>query len=253
MPLPLLRSFAPLGDFLQFCGSAFKAATTRRLSARGFIRQMDRVGVESLSVINLCAFFISLVLVIQMVNMLSRFGAKTEVSSLIGVSFVREIGPVFAAIMFTGRIGTGMAAELASMLATEQIDALRVMGANPMSLLVVPRVLASVVMLPALTAVANLVGIFSGYLGAMFTVGISPGEFARKALEKLDRVDITASIVKPLCFGLLIGLVATYMGLRSEGTTESVGKATTRTMVVGVLGILGADFVLTKIFLGLAQ
>ncbi len=251
--MPFLSSFARLGDFFQFCGSTFRAAVTRRLSGRGFIRQMDRVGVESLTVINLCSFFISLVLVVQIAAILSRFGAKTEVSSVIGVSFVREIGPVFAAIMFTGRIGTGMAAELASMLATEQIDALRVMGANPMSLLVVPRVLASVVMLPALTAVANLVGIFSGYLGAMFTVGMGPAEFTHKALEKLDRLDITASLVKPLCFGLLIGLVATYMGMRSEGTTEAVGKATTRTMVVGVLGILAIDFVLTKIFLGLSQ
>ena len=242
----------PLGDFFLFGGSVLRAIATRRFSFKMLLRQMDRVGVESLMVINICSFFISLVLVIQIAAMLARFGAKTEVSSVIGVSFIREIGPVFAAIMFTGRIGTGIAAELASMLVTEQIDALRVMGANPMALLVAPRVLATLVMLPLLTAIACLVGIFSGYLGALLTMDILPAEFARKAMEKLAMIDVVACFTKAVFFGLFVGLISTYMGMRSERTTEAVGQATTKTMVAGVLGILVVDFILTKLFLGLS-
>jgi len=171
------------------------------------------------------------------------------VSSIIGVSFIREIGPVFAAIMYTGRIGTGIAAELGSMVTTEQVDALRVMGVDPMRRLVAPRVLASVVMLPALTAVSCLVGVFAGYVAAAGAVGMLPRQFLEKAMEKLGPIDIASSLVKAVAFGLLIGLVATYMGMRSERSTEAVGVATTRTMVAGVLGILVVDFILTKVFL----
>ena len=247
----LEKIFVPLGQFCYFSGEVGRAIFSRQFARRTLLRQLDRVGVESLTVINLCAFFISLVLVIQIAALLAKFGARQEVGSVIGLSFVREIGPVFTAIMFTGRIGTGVTAELASMLATEQLEALRVMGSNPMTVLVAPRVLAMLIMLPALTAIANVVGIFSGYLGALIAEPMSPLVFARKAVEKLVFLDVVASLSKALIFGLIIGLIATYSGIRSEGTTEAVGKATTRTMVAGVLAVLFADFILTKLFLGL--
>lgn len=247
----LLRPFNALGDFGRFAAGVQTTIIRGRVPLRSVLRQMDRVGVESLTVVNLCAFFISLVLVVQTVSLLSRFGAQSEISSVIGLSFVREIGPVFAAIMYTGRIGTGIAAELGSMQATEQIDALRVMGSDPMARLVAPRVLASVVMLPALTAVADLVGLFSGFLGALFTIEMAPSMFLQKALSQLTKLDIVSGVVKAVTFGLLIGLISTYMGLRSERSTEAVGAATTRTMVAGVLGILFVDFVLTKLFLAM--
>jgi phospholipid/cholesterol/gamma-HCH transport system permease protein len=238
-----------VGDFGLFAVGVFRMVLTGRFSHRSFLRQMDRVGVQSLTVVNLCAFFIGMVLVVQIVALLARFGAKTQVSSLIGLSFIREIGPVFAAIMFTGRIGTGIAAELGSMVTTEQVDALRVMGVDPMRRLVAPRVLASVVMLPALTAVADIVGIFAGYLAAAGSVDMLPRQFLDKAMEKLGPIDVVSSMTKAVAFGLLIGLVSTYMGMRSERSTEAVGVASTRTMVTSVLGILVVDFLLTKIFL----
>jgi phospholipid/cholesterol/gamma-HCH transport system permease protein len=246
------RALITLGDFGLFAGDVFKAVLSRRFSLRSFLRQMDRVGVESLTVVNLCSFFIGMVLVVQIVHLLVRFGAKAEVSSVIGLSFVREIGPVFAAIMFTGRIGTGIAAELGSMQATEQVDALRVMGVDPMARLVAPRVLASVAMLPALTAIATLVGMWAGWLAAFFTIQLGPVQFLNKALARLEPLDITSSMVKAVSFGLIVGLIATYMGMRSQRNTEAVGTATTRTMVAGVLAILMVDFVLTKLFLGLS-
>jgi phospholipid/cholesterol/gamma-HCH transport system permease protein len=248
-----LRPLTALGDFWLFTRGVFRAIVLKRFPLAAFLRQMDRVGVESLTVVNLCSFFIGMVLVAQIAALLARFGAKTEVSSIIGLSFVREIGPVFAAIMFTGRIGTGIAAELGSMQATEQIYALRVMGADPVARLVAPRVLASLVMLPVLTAIADLVGIFSGYLAAIFSVQVGPAQFLNKALGKLVALDVVSSMVKALCFGIIIGLIATYMGLKAERSTEAVGAATTRTMVGGVLGILFVDFILTKLFLGLSS
>jgi len=246
-----LRPLHALGDFGIFAGDVLRVIFSGRFSLRSFVRQMDRVGVESLTVVNLCSFFIGMVLVVQIAALLTRFGAQTEVSSVIGLSFVREIGPVFAAIMFTGRIGTGIAAELGSMLATEQIDALRVMGADPLRRLVAPRVLSAVVMLPVLTAIANLVGLFSGFLAATITLGVGPEQFVYKALQKLQVLDVASSLTKALCFGLTIGLLSTYLGMRAERSTEAVAMATTRTMVSGVLAILFLDFVLTKLFLAL--
>src|SRR5262245_61962913 len=151
----LVQPFSALGEFGLFVGSVARAVVLRRFPLRALLRQMERVGVESLTVVNLCAFFIGMVLVAQISALLAKFGAKTEAGSIIGLSFVREIGPVFAAIMFTGRVGTGVAAELGSMQATEQIDALRVMGADPVERLIVPRVLAATIMLPALTVIAD--------------------------------------------------------------------------------------------------
>ena len=143
--------------------------------------------------------------------------------------------------------------ELGSMQASEQIGALRVMGSDPIARLVAPRVLASVVMLPAMTMVANLVGIFSGYVGAFFSLDMGPKAFLDKAMGSLEVMDIACSLTKALFFGLLIALIATYMGLRADRSTEAVGRATTRTMVAGVLGILLADFVLTKVFLPFSE
>ncbi len=246
------RVLATVGDFGFFSAGTFRSIALGRFSWRSLIRQMERVGIESLAVVNLCAFFIGMVLVIQIAAMLGRFGAQTEVSAIIGVSFVREIGPVFAAIMYAGRIGTGITAELGSMVVTEQVDALRVMGADPTERLVVPRVLASVLMVPALTAVADLVGIFSGYIATWYSIDLRPYEYLQKAIGQLTRLDLVSSMVKATFFGLTISLVATYMGMRVERSTESVGAATTRTMVAGVLGILVVDFLITKVFLGLS-
>ncbi len=246
------RMLATVGDFGFFSAGVFRSLARGGVSWRVLIRQMERVGIESLAVVNLCAFFIGMVLVIQIAAMLSRFGAQTEVSAIIGVSFVREIGPVFAAIMYAGRIGTGIAAELGSMVVTEQVDALRVMGADPADRLVAPRVVASVLMVPALTAVADLVGIFSGYLATWYSVDFGPYEYLQKAMGQLTRLDLLSSLVKATFFGLTISLVATYMGMRVERSTESVGAATTRTMVVGVLGVLVVDFLITKVFLALS-
>ena len=243
--------FGSMGRFSLFAGSVARVVARRKLPLRSLLQQMERTGIESLTVVNLCAFFIGIVLVAQIASMLARFGAKTEVSTVIGLAFVREIGPVFAAIMFTGRIGTGIAAELSSMMATEQIDALRLMGVDPIARLVAPRVVASVIMLPALTVVADMVGLFSGMVAGLASGDFSPAQFMQKAIESLRILDVVASVSKAAAFGLLVGLTACWIGMGSDRSSASVGVASTRTMVAGVLGILISDFLLTTLFIRL--
>ena len=243
--------FETLGDF-----SRYSLGIVRRIFGPNYLfsaltRQMHRIGVESLTVVNLCAFFIGLVLVIQTTALLARFDAKTEVSTILSASFIREIGPVFAAIMFAGRIGTGIAAEIGSMVVTEQIDAYRAFGADPLARLGAPRVLATALLLPALPIIACVVGVFSGFLVVVFQLGVSKENFVAKAVAALGTIDLVACVVKAGVFGLMIGLIATYTGFRTSRETEAVGLATTATMVRCVLTILFTDLFLTKLFLNL--
>lgn len=245
-----MRSFfCGLGDFVFFSLSVVRKAFGGRYSFRSCVEQMHRIGVESLSVVNLCTLFIGLVLVLQTAAQLTRFGAKAEVSSIVWSSFILEIGPVFAAIMFAGRSGTGIAAEIGSMVVTEQIDAYVVFGSDPTAKLAVPRVLATAVMLPALTVVASVVGIFGGLLLAKFHLGVDGSMYLKKGIEAVTRLDIVACLAKGFSFGLLVGLLATWFGFRTERTADAVGAAATKTMVAGVLAILIVDLALTRTFL----
>jgi phospholipid/cholesterol/gamma-HCH transport system permease protein len=245
-----MRSFfSALGKFSLYAAHVFRRIFSKEYSARSVTYQMHRIGVESLTVVNLCAFFIGLVLVVQTESMLKRFGAQAEVGKVVTASFVREIGPVFAAIMFAGRIGTGIAAEIGSMVVTEQIDAYRVFGADPYARLGLPRVLASTLMLPALTVIANVVGIFAGYLLVVVQIGEPGTLYLRSAVSVLTQMDVATCLVKGLVFGLGIGLIATHVGFATARATEAVGTAATKTMVQAVLTILIADLAITKAFL----
>ncbi len=241
--------FRQLGDFSLFSVDVIRKIFGGHYSIRTCVDQMHRIGVESLSVVNLCTLFIGLVLVLQTAAQLTRFGAKTEVSSIVWASFILEIGPVFAAIMFAGRSGTGIAAEIGSMVVTEQIDAYVVFGADPVARLAVPRVLATALMLPALTVLASVVGIFGGMLLAKFHLGVDTATYLQKGVEAVTRVDVLACLTKALSFGLLVGLISTWFGFRTERTADAVGAAATKTMVAGVLAILVVDLALTRTFL----
>jgi len=238
-----------VGDFGIFSGGVFKRIAVRKTFSGELLRQMYRVGVNSLSVVDLCAFFIGLVLVLQTSSLLARFGAEGQVATIVGAAFVREIGPVFAAIMFAGRVGTGVAAEISSMVVTEQVDAYRAFGIDPISKLALPRVFATALMLPALTAISCLVGISGGFLLAYAESGVPAPIYIAKCLDALTPIDIVASLTKGAVFGLLIGLISTYCGFNTARTTEGVGESTTRSMVSSVLIVLVADLILTKFFM----
>jgi phospholipid/cholesterol/gamma-HCH transport system permease protein len=243
------RFFCDLGAFCLFALEVLRKIFTRRYTIASCTEQMYRIGVESISVVNLCSFFIGLVLVIQTAAQLARFGAKTEVSAVVFASFVREIGPVFAAIMFAGRSGTSIAAEIGSMVVTEQIDAYTVFGADPVAKLAVPRVLATTLMLPALTAIACVVGIASGFFLAIVHLDLEGSRYLKNGFEVITTTDVVSCVAKGVLFGLLIGLIATSRGFRTARATEAVGASTTMTMVQCVLAILVLDLILAQFFL----
>ncbi|MEM7230798.1 MAG: ABC transporter permease [Planctomycetota bacterium] len=244
------HAFESLGEFVLYsCRVLSRAMSGRGGSTRSLVEQMHRVGVESLVVVILCAFSIGLVMVLQSAHLLARYGAKAQVATLMSAAFVREIGPVFTAIMFSGRVGTGIAAEIGSMVVTEQVDAYRSFGTDPIGHLAAPRVLASFIMLPALTVVADVVGIFSGFLMGLVQIDVPGHIYIDNSLSALRGLDVISSVTKGAVFGLVVGLVATFIGLRTRRATEAVGESTTRTMVVCVLAVLLVDVLLTKIFL----
>lgn len=243
--------FSTIGNFSRYTAKIVPRIFSRKYDFDSLVAQMHRIGVESLTVVNLCSFCIGLVIVVQTMALLARFGAKPQVSTILSVSFVREIGPVFAAIMFAGRIGTGITAEIGSMVVTEQIDAYRVFGSDPLGRLAAPRVLATALMLPALTAIACVVGIFSGFLVVVFEEEIARASFTQTTFEALTVLDIVACMTKAGVFGFTIGLIATYTGFQTPRATEAVGVSTTQAMVRCVLTILVADLFLTQLFLTL--
>ena len=245
----LRGAFAELGDFALFSRSLFPRLFGASARSREGVRQAQRLGVDSLTVVNLCCFFIGLVLVLQTAAVLAKFGAKSQVSAMLSVAFVREIGPVFAAIMFAGRVGTGISAEIGSMVVTEQIDAYRAFGADPLSLLAAPRLLACTIMLPALTAIGCVLGIVSGCLVGVLEGSMTTRMFIDDVLGSLVPLDIVTCLVKATLFGAIIGAVALFTGFRVPRATEAVGQATTQTMVRCVIAILVVDLVLTKFFL----
>ena len=214
-----------------------------------WIHHCHRAGVESLSVVNLCCFFIGLVLALQTAVALARYGAEEQVTALVCVSFVRELGPVFAAVMFAGRVGTSISAELASMRASDQVDAWRAFGADPVARLVAPRVWATIAMLPVLTVVGCGVGVTSGYLVGLSEGMASPRLFAAQVADALSPLDLGVCVIKSIVFGGVIGAIAAERGLGGPGGSAGVGRAATDTMVRSVIAILALDVFLTKALL----
>ena len=216
---------------------------------REIMAQMDALGVGSLSIVILTGTFTGMVLALQSAASLDAFGARPYVGRLVSISMVRELGPVLTALMVTGRVGSGMAAELGSMVVTQQIDSLRVLGSDPVRKLVAPRLLAGMVMVPLLTVVSDAVGIFGGSLISVSTLKLSWEFYWRSVSSALVMNDFAMGLTKPVVFGFILTSVGCFMGLRTRGGTQGVGEATTRSVVVASVMILSSDFFMTKILL----
>lgn len=225
---------------------------------RDVIVQMDRIGVGSLPIVLLTGFFTGMVLALQSAVELNKFGADVYVGNLVGASMIRELGPVLCALMVAGRAASGIAAELGSMRVTEQIDALQTFGTDPIKKLVTPRVIASLVMLPILTMLADIVGILGGMIIAVFRIGIPvnaylQGVFNTAALSGfvfgVFPKDFVSGLFKPFVFGGIIALTACYYGLNTKGGTEGVGLAATRAVVTCSVLILACDYFITQLLL----
>jgi phospholipid/cholesterol/gamma-HCH transport system permease protein len=210
-------------------------------------RQMEFIGVKSLGIVIITGGFTGMVLALQTYYGFRRFSSEGLVGVTVALSVTRELGPVLTALMVTGRAGSAMAAELGSMRVTEQIDALTVMALSPVKYLVVPRVLASVLMVPVLTVIADFIGVLGGYFVGVKLLGINEGVFINKMVRYVDLDDIYNGLVKAAVFGLILSLVSCYKGFYTKGGAEGVGKATTEAVVVSSVTILICDYVLTSL------
>jgi phospholipid/cholesterol/gamma-HCH transport system permease protein len=219
---------------------------------RETIIQMDRIGVGSLFIVVLTGIFTGMVLALQGAVQLEPYGATIYVSRLISTSVVRELGPVLAALMIAGRVGTGIASELASMTVTEQIDALRAEGTDPVHKLATSRLVACLLMIPLLTIIADGVAMFGGWLVARLYLGIDSYFYWTWAFEALRQRDLVMGLVKPAMFGFLIAMVGCYSGFSTKGGTVGVGLSTTQSMVSSSILILASDFFITKIFMAVS-
>jgi len=237
---------------------ALRFIVARPFYGQDVIQQMDAIGVQSLGIVVLTGFFTGMVLALQSAVQMRRFGATTYVGSLVTASMIRELGPVLAGLMVAGRVGSGIAAQLGSMKVTQQIDALNVMGTDPIKKLVTPRLIAALLMLPALTVVNDVAGIFGGALIAKVYVQlpfslywgtvwdqIAAGGFIFGIIPN----DFIHGLFKPFVFGGIISLTACHFGLSTTGGTEGVGISTTRTVVTSSILILVVDYFITQTLL----
>jgi phospholipid/cholesterol/gamma-HCH transport system permease protein len=215
--------------------------------------QMDQIGVGSMPIVLLTGFFIGAVMVLQTASQFVRFGQTSLTGDAVSLALVRELGPTLTSLLVAGRCASGIASELGSMLVTEQVDAMRAMGTDPSRKLVTPRVVATILVLPLLTAFSDFIGLVGGCVAAVFSLRLGVVQFWTRALDALDFADIMQGMVKPLIFGFILSTVACYQGLTVKGGTQGVGRSTTQAVVVSSVMIIIADTFLTKLMLYLSD
>lgn len=225
---------------------------TRPIYFREILLQMDRMGIGSLTIIILTGFFTGAVMAIQSEGALRRYGAVSMTGQLVSLTVIRELGPVLSALMLAGRVGAGIASELGSMVVSEQISAMRSLGTDPTRRLVTPRMMALVLMLPLLTIVCDSVGMFGGWLIAKYKLLISSSQYWADALDAIQFSDLVGTFVKPVVFGFIVSMTGCYVGLRTSGGTEGVGRSTTQAVVSSSVLVLAADFFLNNMLIYLA-
>ncbi|MBM3568429.1 MAG: ABC transporter permease [Alphaproteobacteria bacterium] len=256
-----MNPLAPIGrvilTFLQAVGaiSGFAFQAIRHLVTPpwyfGLIgRQMMSIGYFSLPVVGLTALFTGMVLALQIYEGSSRFNAESTVAAIVVVGLTRELGPVLAGLMLAGRVGAAIAAEVGTMRVTEQIDALTTLSTNPFKYLVVPRVLAGTVTLPALVLVADIIGVFGGYLVSTQKLGFNPATYLQNTVDYLETNDVVSGLVKAGVFGFIVALMGCYHGYHSKGGAQGVGRATTNAVVSASILILIANYFVTEAFFG---
>ncbi|HVR11492.1 MAG TPA: ABC transporter permease [Thermoanaerobaculia bacterium] len=247
LPAPFARFLLQMGRFVDMLGRVFAWTPRPPYDWRELSRQMVKVGVSSTPVVLLTALFTGMVLALQTFTVLKRFNAESYVGSLVGLSMVRELAAVLSSLIVAGRAGSAMGAELGTMRVTEQIDALEVMATDPVHYLVVPRVWATVLMMPLLVALADGIGIFGGYLVSVVLMGSNPVSYLNTSFQFMNLNDLMSGLIKAAVFGLLLATIGCQQGFYTTGGAEGVGRSTTAAVVLASIAILAADFFLTKL------
>lgn len=246
-----VNGLAQVGDFTLFALQTF-AWTFRRRPARGTLfPALYTIGVRSVPVVAITGMFIGMVMAVQSYHQFNRMGLATRLGSMINITIVRELGPVLAATMLAGRVGSSMAAELGTMRVTEQVDALSSLGANPVHHLVVPRLLACALLIPLLTIIADFMGIMGGALICTRVYGIEPHFYWSNSESFVEMYDVFIGLIKAFFFGIFIALIGCHRGLNSSAGAEGVGRAATEAFVASFVVILIVDFLLALFLINL--
>jgi phospholipid/cholesterol/gamma-HCH transport system permease protein len=243
------KALLEVQEYVRLVGAVGRGLVTRPFYGRDVIEQLDAIGVGSLTVVLLTGLFTGAVLALQSGMTMDQFGARSLVGRLVSASMIKELGPVLTALMVTGRVGSGIAAELGSMMVTDQISALRALGTDPIRKLVLPRVVAGVVMMPLLTIISDFVGIVGAWVITVTQLRVASSVYWNSVVDGLYIQDVWMGLIKPLFLGFAIVSVACHVGMRTSGGTQGVGRATTQAVVAGSVIVLVLDFFLTKIMI----
>lgn len=243
------RALHELQDYVLLSSAAVRGVVSRPFYWHDVIEQLDQIGLGSVMVVVLTGFFTGAVLALQASITLDQFGARPLVGRLVSASMIKELGPVLSALMLSGRVGSGIAAELGAMTVTDQINALRALGTDPVRKLVVPRIIAGFIMCPVLTAVANTVGLLGGWLVSVTQLRVASSLYWSEVVQGLFIEDVWMGIIKPFFLGFVIVSIGCHVGLRTRGGTQGVGRATTNAVVAASVAVLTVDFFVTRLLL----
>jgi phospholipid/cholesterol/gamma-HCH transport system permease protein len=245
----VLQFIVHLGRIAIFGAQVLRAAFTPPTRVRMFVSELFNLGVLSLVIICVCGLAVGMVLGLQGYNTLVRFGAEQSLGAVVGLSLIRELGPVLTALLATGRAGSATTAEIGTMVATEQLDGLRMMSINPIHLVVMPKTFAMVCVMPLLSALFIVFGLGGGYLVGVVLMGVDGGTYVSSLQNAVDYYDdVVGSLLKALVFGVLVGLIATYRGYTCAPTSAGVSAATTSTVVVASVSVLIFDYFITALW-----
>ena len=256
MPLATLdtsakKSVLAVQQYVMLSARALSNIARRPFYGADVITQADSIGVGSLPIVILTGFFLGGVLALQSSATLAQFGAAAFTGQLVSFSMIKEIGPVVTSLMVSGRNASGMASELGSMMVTEQIDAMRSLGTDPLKKLVMPRIVATIIMNFFLTILSDAVGILGGGIVSIYMLGQDGTQYFNTTYQSLQYPDVTQGLVKPIVFGFIIATIGCFYGMTTRGGTQGVGRSTTQAVVVSSVLIIASDFIISRFMIGL--
>lgn len=245
------KGVSAVQEYALISGRALGNLFRRPFYGADIITQADIIGVGSIPIVILTGIFTGGVLALQTSSSLAQFGATGMTGQLVSLSMVKELGPVLTSLMVSGRNASGMASELGSMMVTEQIDAMRALGTDPLKKLVMPRIVATVIMVFFLTIISDFIGILGGGAVSVFMLGQAGSQYFHTAYQSLHYADLLQGLFKPLFFGLIIATIGCYYGMTTRGGTQGVGRATTQAVVASSVLIIACDFIISRFMIGI--
>ena len=233
-------------EYVRMLGKFARGLVSRPFYYRDVIEQFDAIGIGSMTVVVLTGLFTGMVLALQMGITMDQFGARSMVGRMVSASIVKELGPVLTGLMVAGRVGSGIAAELGSMMVTDQIAALRALGTDPVRKLVVPRILSGIVMVPILTVIASAVGMVGGWIVTVGVLRVASSIYWNSVVQGLYIQDVWMGLIKPFFLGFTIVSIGCHVGMRTSGGTQGVGRATTNAVVASSVAVIAVDYLVTQ-------